>query len=414
MGDYLKQVEDQLVELTERGAHRRPRPRLDALALVAAVVVVAAVAIAVATIGKNAHRTSPASHRAPTHTVPRHTTPTHTSRTKTVSSGPSTAPAGAPPAGGPVPAGFGPQSFTAISEFTWWLLGSAPCSNPPCTSIVRTTDGGRTFVGIPAPRPQDPRGRDRVSQLRFADLRNGFAYGPGLWVTHDGGAHWRSDAPGQIKDLAIGGGYAYAILITDPSTGVGQLIRSPVGDTGFWKTMSAAGNAYGGLWIHGSDVLLESQTNTGQQLEISHDAGATFTRHAVPPSVACQFEEPEPPVVWAHCATGMLSGTWRSSDGGQSFTPVKGPRELPNSAAFGSASASTAVVGYRQLYRTADGGASWTPTSGPSGITWWQYIGFTDPTHGVALGYVGSLSTANERLYYTTDGGASYHQVPIQ
>jgi photosystem II stability/assembly factor-like uncharacterized protein len=110
----------------------------------------------------------------------------------------------------------------------------------------------------------------------------------------------------------------------------------------------------------------------------------------------------------------MLSGTWRSSDGGQSFTPVKGPRELPNSAAFGSASASTAVVGYRQLYRTADGGASWTPTSGPSGITWWQYIGFTDPTHGVALGYVGSLSTANERLYYTTDGGASYHQVPIQ
>jgi hypothetical protein len=409
MGDYLKQVEDQLVELTERGAHRRPRPRLDALALIAAVAVVGAVAFAVATIGKNAHRPSTASHRSNPHSAPHHRAP----HVKTLTVTTPGAPAGAPPPGEPVPAGFGPQSFTAISEFTWWLLGSAPCSSPPCTSIVRTTDGGRTFVGIPAPRPRDPRGTDRVSQLRFADGQDGFAYGPGLWVTHDGGAHWQQWALGQVKELAIGGGYVYAIVVRNPSNGAGQLLRAPLG-ANFWKTMPGAGNAFGGLWVHGSDVLLESQTDTGQQLEISHDAGATFTHDAVPPSVACQFEEPQPPVIWAHCATGMLSGTWRSVDGGQRFTQVKDPRELPNSAAFGSASPATAVIGYRQLYRTADGGATWAPATGPTGITWWQYIGFTDPTHGVALGYAGTEQPSNERLYYTTDGGVSYHLVAIR
>lgn len=414
MGDYLQQLEDQLVEMTERGVHRRPRPRLDAVALVAAVLVVAAVAVTVATIGKNAHRSTPASHRPPTHTVRHHHQrgTSHTPKSATVT-GPVTTPAGSPPVGGPAPAGFGAQSFTAISELNWWMLGDAPCSSPPCTSIVRTTDGGRTFVGIPAPRPQDPAGSDRVSQLRFADPRDGFAYGPGLWVTHDGGAHWQSQSNGRINELAIGGGYVYAIEVTNQSTGAGQLLRSPIGDTRSWQNLTAAGNAYAGLWVHGSDVLLEDQTGSGQQFEISHDSGTTFTRYPVPPSVACQFEEPEPPVIWAHCATGMMSGTWRSTDGGQHFARMTGTPELPNSAAFGSASTTTAVVGFQQLYRTTDGGASWTKSTGPVGISAWQYIGFTDPTHGVALGYVGSLSSSNERLYYTTDGGASYHLVSV-
>jgi hypothetical protein len=410
MSDYLRQVEEQLVELTERGAHRRPRPRLDLVALVAGVVVVAAVALAVSTIGGSArHPGHAAAHHPSSHSVAHHRGPALKTRTVTSSN----ASTGRAPVGGPVPAGFGPQSFTAISELTWWLLGTAPCSSPPCTSIVRTSDGGRAFVGIPAPRPVQP--GDRVSQLRFADPRDGFAYGPGLWVTHDGGAGWQSwSLPGEVRDLAIGGGYAYAIL-TNPSTGAGQLLRSPVGGD-FWKTMSGAGEASGGLWVHGSDVLLEGASQPGgeMELEISGNSGMTFARYPVPPSVACQFEMPAPPVIWAHCATGMMSGTWRSTDGGRHFTAASGSLELPNSAAFGSASASTAVVGYQELYRTTDGGASWAPVPAPPGITWWQYLGFTDPTHGVAIGYVGNLQPGNERLYYTTDGGASYHLVRIR
>jgi photosystem II stability/assembly factor-like uncharacterized protein len=399
MSNYLEEVERQLVELTERGAHRRSRLRHDAVALAVAVVTAAAVAAAITTLGSRAHRSGAPSHRSSTLTHPQAVPHHHPARvtTSTVSSSP-------PPLGGAVPSGFGATSFTAVDDLTWWLLGSAPCSSPPCTSIVRTADGGRTFAGIPAPRTQN------VSQLRFANVRDGFAYGPELWVTHDGGARWQAiQVQGQVRDLAIGGGYAYEVIV-NPSSGVGQLLRSPVA-TNAWSALPAAGDASGGLWVHGSDVLLET---AGNRLMVSHDYGASFASYPVPPSVACQFEEPASPVVWAHCATGMLSGTSRSADGGRSFTPVRGSiPEQPNSAAFGAASADTAVVGYRELYRTTDGGASWAPVVGPVGITWWQYLGFTDPTHGVAIGYVGSQQPSNERLYYTTDGGANYHLVRI-
>ena len=64
------------------------------------------------------------------------------------------------------------------------------------------------------------------------------------------------------------------------------------------------------------------------------------------------------------------------------------------------------------LYRSDNSGALWSPV-GPSGVAQWAYLGFTDSTHGVALGYVGSIAPANERLYYTTDAGQTYHLVPL-
>jgi len=419
MAGYLDAVREQLVERTEHGppqpgrrpSPRRPRRAAGVLAGAAALLIAAAVVAIALSAGSHPRRLAGAHHRPQ---------PSHRAQTpRTHQSAPAPAPhratppprtAVSQPPAGPVPSGFAPESFTAIGASTWWLLGSAPCSSPPCTSIVRTDDGGRTFVGIPAPRTR------AVSQLRFANADDGFAYGPQLWVTHDQGRSWHRVAlPGALSDLATSGGYVYAI-VTTPG-GVGRLMRSPV-NRDSWSSLPAAGDAYTGLWAQGSTVLLESASKAAQSLLISHDYGQTFASQPVPASVACAFQEPQPPVVWAHCATGMLSGTWISTDGGARFREASrapsGQEPLPNSAAFAAASATTAVVGYRQLYRTTDGGASWTPVPTPSGISWWRYLGFTDPTHGVALGYVGAATAANERLYYTVDGGRSYHPVTIR
>ena len=405
MANYLEEVEEQLVELTERGAHRRRRRGPEAMAVAALVAVVAAVAVAVASVGSGRRPTPPA-HRPsppPSHRHNNSATATRTTVTSSRLSSPG-------PVGGPVPSGFAPQSFTAISGTSWWLLGSTSCSRPPCTFIVRTTDGGQTFVALPGWHTRD------VSQVRFADSRNGFAYDPELWVTHDGGGQWRRELAGVgVSEVAASGAWVYAIA-------GGRLERAPVASDR-WSVLPGAGNAYAGLWVQGREVMLESTTGTAQKLMISDDSGQTFTSFPVPPSVTCQFQAPSPPVLWAHCATGMMSATWRSPNGGQTFLPsatrsLPGP-VLPNSSVFAAASAGTAVVGWQHLYRTTNGGADWTAVDQPKGIDEWLYLGFTDATHGVGLALVGKLGTAgkpqssHEMLFYTTDGGASYHAVPV-
>ena len=410
--DYLDQVEAQLVELTERGAHRRLRARtgargsrrrtaVPAFALAIAVVL-AVVLVALGTLrsgggagsasappGRHVHHASPAA-KPGEHAFPP----------------PSTAPARGAPSG-PVPPGFVPQSFTAISELTWWLMGTAPCPTQPCTAIVRTTNGGVSFVGIPAPRA--PAGA--ISELRFADAENGFAYGGALYVTHDAGRTWQElNLGGGVSDLAIAGGRAYAMV----GTGGGRayrLMSSFVGQD-IWRVVSAAGAVDGGLWARGSDVFVESADL--RHVLVSHDQGISFARYPSPGyGRGCSFQELSPPVVWAHCGGGMLGEMWRSTDAGATFALANGGPglEVPNSAQFAAASATTAVFGLQQLYRTGDAGKSYVPV-GPAGIGSWQYLGFTDATHGVALG-LGSQPGSREQLYYTTDAGRSYHLVPI-
>src|SRR5439155_2614731 len=110
-------------------------------------------------------------------------------------------------------AGFNPVSFTAVSDSDYWLLGTIPCRAGSCYAILRTTDGGRSFTRIPAPRLGAARGV--VPTLRFADRLDGFAFvrGPGgaFYATHDGGAAWHRLALGDALAFATGGGNTYLV-----------------------------------------------------------------------------------------------------------------------------------------------------------------------------------------------------------
>ena len=113
-----------------------------------------------------------------------------------------------------MPPHFVPVSATFISADEGWVLGSAPCARKPCTSIVRTRDGGRTWRGITAPRASEgnhERGQSgAVATIRFADDTDGWTGVADLYSTHDGGASWhKQHVQGQVTHIETGGGYVF-------------------------------------------------------------------------------------------------------------------------------------------------------------------------------------------------------------
>ena len=74
-----------------------------------------------------------------------------------------------------------------------------------------------------APLTGPPAGALGVSQLRFLDTHDGWAFGPQLWVTHDGGGHWTQEQTYglRVTDLETAGDRAFAVFATCTGTGAG-------------------------------------------------------------------------------------------------------------------------------------------------------------------------------------------------
>jgi photosystem II stability/assembly factor-like uncharacterized protein len=342
------------------------------------------------------------------------------------------------PTGGPVPAGFEPASFTAVGDSDYWLLGSVPCRTGRCSAILRTTDGGSSFAGIPAPR-LTAAGADAAAAatptLRFADRLDGFAFITGaggvFYATHDGGATWRRLALGAVLAFATGGGNAYAVTARcSPQRCTAYRFERSQTSADVWRGAAvpfAPDSPVLDLAAHGSNVwllgTLAAQSSSGKdELALSTDGGGTFVTRPGPcvPGLGGALAPTSATVVWAVCPTGMSAGAWRSIDGGATFTRLTTP-PLVNSAALAPASQDTAVLARNgvgsQLLRTTDAGATWSSPSTPGAATYVPWIGFTDADVGAALvqtGYDASAKIAHQSLWRTTDGGATWSTVRIR
>jgi len=115
----------------------------------------------------------------------------------------SAVPAGPPP----VPGNFRPTSVTFVGPRTGWVIGQAltpgHCATQFCTSVARTDDAGTTWAGVPAPMAGPPDGASGLSQVRFLDLTDGWAYGPQLFATHTGGKTWAQVDTGGLRVTAL-------------------------------------------------------------------------------------------------------------------------------------------------------------------------------------------------------------------
>jgi photosystem II stability/assembly factor-like uncharacterized protein len=313
-----------------------------------------------------------------------------------------------------VPAGFEPVSFTAVGERSFWLLGTVPCTGGRCSAIVRTTDGGRSFVTIHAPALPTS---GTTPELRFADRLDGFVFVPwrGLFYsTHDGGATWRRLALGRIVGLATGAGNVYVVTsrrleYSRVSTDAWRARPLPFATDGSPLDLAAHG---ANLWLLGTGP---AKIPLRDQLARSNDGGRTFLTRAGPcvPGLGGELAPTSINVVWAVCPTGMSGGAWRSTNGGISFERLRTPT-LVNSAQIAPASAATAVldrgVGVR-LLRTTDGGRRWSPVKTPGRATSVVWVGFTDAGVGAALVQTDLAKTA---LWRTTDAGVTWSNVRIR
>src|ERR1700689_3487094 len=125
----------------------------------------------------------------------------------------------------PVPANFRPSSVTFIGTHTGWVIGQAGtpghCATQYCTSVARTDDAGKTWTGVPAPLTGPADGATGVSQIRFLDREDGWAFGPQLYATHDGGQIWTQVATHglRVTDLETVGARAFALFASCTGTG---------------------------------------------------------------------------------------------------------------------------------------------------------------------------------------------------
>lgn len=131
----------------------------------------------------------------------------------------------------PVGANFGPVAASFLSPASGFVLGGANCvpRKPPCRArLAATTTGGAHWRFAGAPNVQLG---TAVSEVLFANGRDGWLYGPQLWSTHDGGARWRSlSLGGSVVNMAAAAGRVYAVVQLDHVAGTPwELFSSPAG-----------------------------------------------------------------------------------------------------------------------------------------------------------------------------------------
>ena len=341
-------------------------------------------------------------------------------------------------AGGPVPADFQPVSVTFVSASRGWLLGSTTCAGSPCAAILRTTDGGRTWARIPAPAtqvaPDAPSGTG-VRELRFATSLDGWAFGPDLWATHDGGATWRREAlPGaadgaEVMALEAAAGTVHVAFYASGAEGI-AIATSPV--TGGSLRLEPTGVQIGAGPVPQTQIVLHGAAGWLVQVDRAVVGGARLANGA--------WQAWQPPCLdtagpaWlaassgsdlaAACDMGLWSTPlgvhlFTSTDGGATFAQQAATVPITSASLGGIAAApatSTIVVagttasGDAALVATFDGGRTWSRVATLSGLGSYSDLGFTTSLQGVAIT---RTEKGASHLVMTHDGGRTWGAVDL-
>jgi hypothetical protein len=398
-------------ELISRRARTRKLRKL-AVTLVSAAAVAAAVAVAVP-VGLNLHLNQPPTDTQPvaegataTHSSAKGTESAYGDGNRTLSPSPSaSSPSASSPsattpvsvAGGPVPANFQPTSVTFVSANDAWVIGQAgtpgQCDNKDsyiCTSIARTDNAGQSWRGEHAPDTGGPSGATGVSGIRFLNPTYGWAFGPELWATEDGGTTWNKvDIGGsRVTDLETSDGRAYALFATCSGTAsvgfaydcTSYTLMTTTAGSGSWTPVGGATN---GL-TNGGKATSAVLALTGSNGYLLAPDGTLYS--------------------------GPIGGTWSRvgtsicQPGAAQFNglPSAAQLALQNPSNVAIACTGTADTAPAEVSFSADGGATWTqqPAAVWSGVSHaGQMTSFSYAPNGALV-----LATTAGIYYYPVNG----------
>ncbi len=412
-----------------RGIQRRQRRRTAAI-LSSATLTVALVAVGSVALGT---QNGPAARPAPLTHSP--SAPARTAGTPAATA--SAAPSTPATVGPPVPAGFTGADLTFVSDTRGWALGSAPCRQEPCTSLLRSADGGRTWSGGPAPvallaqTGTSCGSGPCISSLRFGDALHGYAFGNGpLLTTSDGGQHW-TDVPGpSTTSLEPSGGDLLRVVTGQPGCPPGCTFSVQRANTltGPWATVSAPPlDGVRTLLLRSRDeayVLAFGNPAGGSgsaraAVIASADRGRTWTARTDPCSPAAQDSPTESDAVSAAigpdgslavlCQARLSGGpvTVRvSHDSGATYGAVStlpgGVRGQQIAVSSSALVAQVETAGRSRLLRSTDDGRTWSQVASASAGPGSGFLAFSSGSLGRWL------PVGSQTVWTTNDGGATW------
>ena len=340
----------------------------------------------------------------------------------------------------PVPRGFEPGSVTFIGPYHGAVLGQIgpPCRGV-CTALAGTSNYGQSWYSFSAPDAGAASGATGVSQVRFLNTLDGWAYGPDLYATHDGGKTWHKiSLPGfgRVIDLATAGGEAYAVLGNCSGTGAAYstgctsfaLFATPAGQDGWAPVTGVSGGGSevpGGLQLTGARGFLIASGS----LYTGPTAGGAWHRVQVAAAGA-------PPCLSGRAAGSSLLAPG-ASGGGRLYLACAaaggGPLTLYISADSGQTWASRgaiAVAGQATSLALAPGGGPLVLATS-QGLYYsadyltWRPATISAAPPGLGFGFVGITTTSGEgvavpanarlgEIFITADGGRTWHRTPIR
>lgn len=342
-------------------------------------------------------------------------------------------------AGAPVPDGFRADDLSWVSVEDGFALGTAACAKGRCVHVLRTRDGGRSWVSTSGSGLPTGCEGSCPTRVRFADRSTGYAFGHTLLMTTDGGATWTAQ-PGPVTyGLEVARGTAVRVVAREGCPGCRfEVQRSAVGTTD-WVTVQTSeelrSDAELARQVDQVVVALKANAAGGAAgaatgLLISPDGGSTWTRRDDPCQDPATVGNSPDETVAAHVVLSLTGEVvalcqrrgWRSNGGnstvtvsgddGVSFAPPTGFPEATDASLFTGAGKGVLLAETRQggngdvvLQRSLDGGRTWAEvarTKQVDGATDAAYLAFSTAMVATWVPQPGGV------VWRTQDAGATW------